>query len=81
MSEHFDYIRGVSGWGPRCACGGESELHVGYGSPNEPSIFLCAGCVTEAVSTFLLDTGQAGHWPGDEGRDERYVDPRQETRS
>lgn len=83
----FDYVRGVSGWGPRCGCGGKSTLHAGYGGPfatygasGDPGIFLCAECVTAAL--VLLHTtrpDQPSYWPGDEGRDERYVDPRGEA--
>lgn len=82
MSEHFDYIRHVSGQGPRCGCGGESALHVGTGSSAKPGIFLCAVCITDAVGAFFVDEpDQPCYWPGDEGRDERYVDPRKEPRS
>jgi hypothetical protein len=74
----FDYIRHVSGYGPRCGCGGEAALHVGTGSPAKPGIFLCADCVTTAVGLLFMDQpDQPPYWPGDEGRDERYVDPRE----
>lgn len=76
-SERFDYIRHVSGYGPRCGCGGESVLHVGIGDPGEPGTFLCADCVTKAVDRFFHNHyRQPPYWPGDEERDERYVDPR-----
>lgn len=76
------YVRGVSGWGARCGCGGKSTLHVGFGSPGrvtpDSSTFLCAECVVTAIE-MLFDQRpqQPPYWPGDEGRDEHYIDPRE----
>lgn len=72
-------VRGVSGWGPRCGCGGMSQLHLAGERPTSPetSTFLCARCVVEAVDLLLAQRpDQPSYWPGDEDRDERYVDPR-----
>lgn len=81
MTERFDYIRGVSGYGPRCGCGGESTIHVGNGSAAQPGIFFCAECVTQMVKQWFSDyPDQPPYWPGDEDRDEHYTDPRKESR-
>lgn len=71
-------IRVVSGYGPRCGCGGESRLHIRSGRPvtSETSLFLCADCVMTAIVGLRRLISQPPYWPGDEGRDEAYVDPR-----
>jgi hypothetical protein len=79
------YIRHVSGWGPRCGCGGKSALHVGLGNPGDmrrgTSTFLCADCMVKAIALFVQSRPeQPPYWPGDEGRDEHYVDPRDVAR-
>lgn len=71
-------IRSVSGYGPRCGCGGKSVLHLRKSREITPktSIFLCAECVEGAVDKFMANRfDKAPYWPGDEGRDEPYVPP------
>lgn len=77
-SERYTYVRGVSGWGPRCGCGGKSTLHVGFGRRTTPdsSTFLCERCVVAAISMFFdVHPEQPPYWPSDEDRDEHYVNP------
>lgn len=72
-------VRGVSGWGARCGCGGKSQLHLARGRyvTPETSTFLCTACVEKAVAIYLAAFPQPPYWPGDEGRDESYVAPDQ----
>lgn len=70
-------IRSVNGWGPRCGCGGESTIHVtpAFG---KRGTFLCVACVLGALDAHI-PASQPDFWPGDEDRDEPYVDPRKEA--
>lgn len=72
-------VRAVNGYGPRCGCGGPSRLHyTTTGRPVTPqtSVFLCERCAELAIDAFIEHRGQQFYWPGDEKRDEPYVDPR-----
>lgn len=77
-AERLD-VRRVSGWGARCACGDESVLHLRRGNAHtvtpETSRFYCVNCASEAFDNFDAQTDREPYWPGDEGRDEPYVNP------
>lgn len=79
MIDTYVDVRRVNGYGARCGCGGRSLLHLDEGGNVTPdtSTFLCADCVLQALTAFMLARpDQPPYWPGDENRDEPYVDPR-----
>jgi hypothetical protein len=76
MIDAYVEIRSVNGYGPRCGCGGRSKIHLADREGPKASIFLCAECVLQALTAFMLARpDQPPFWPGDRDRDEAYQAP------